>query len=498
MVPGEVIAGDVKIKLSGPCTGAESYTLGLRYKEKVFSRLSAPIPKKPKFRYNSVQNKDMWSVHEEERIAFEIKSPLGTDPLSRNFTTRFGVLVPNTNYPPGLDCRFGFMHNGGAGDMISSESIYEYFVEIGFSNGTISEIPAGMTAFAPFYLSTENNTPSVNVSLSPTPTRSRLNMKPPVDRLGSNYTIEVSFPEGAHVHQNSSVNFTAIVHRTGYTNRTDVPIELCALLGNGIEWLSQELQNRTQPFLPSIKALVPSVSPVQNLQFHRVVNFPNQPPCREIKFAATPAPLTHESPIFSTSSEPISLSLYVNHDAVPDFSTYYQKLRHRVKLDLHVTPDPSEPWDNEFEKIQWEKQIAVVGADELDWVPWMPPTQPRRRLLYGNANVLSVIPMQKEGPVRSTPIHYLSDKARQPVFVDPSDIADLRLMLPEERDLMAPLTQPSIRVFAKGEEVPRRYCTSADMRYPIYVGDTWVRKVLPMAVEGQHEKDAVDHLLVVQ
>jgi hypothetical protein len=109
------------------------------------------------------------------------------------------------------------MHNGGAGDvgttliyfvlysmslqMISSESIYEYFVEIGFSNGTISEIPAGMTAFAPFYLSTENNTPSVNVSLSPTPTRSRPNMKPPVDRLGSNYTIEVSFPEGAHVHQ---------------------------------------------------------------------------------------------------------------------------------------------------------------------------------------------------------------------------------------------------------------------------------------------------------
>jgi len=39
MVPGEVIAGDVKIKLSGPCTGAESYKLGLRYKEKVFWKL---------------------------------------------------------------------------------------------------------------------------------------------------------------------------------------------------------------------------------------------------------------------------------------------------------------------------------------------------------------------------------------------------------------------------------------------------------------------------
>jgi hypothetical protein len=84
--------------------------------------------------------------------------------------------------------------------MMSSESIYEYFVEIGFSNGTTSEIPAGMTAFTPFYLSTENNAPSINVSLSPPPAPS-FNKKPSVDRLQSNYTIELSFPEGAHVHQ---------------------------------------------------------------------------------------------------------------------------------------------------------------------------------------------------------------------------------------------------------------------------------------------------------
>jgi hypothetical protein len=71
-------------------------------------------------------------------------------------------------------------------------------------------------------------------------------------------------------------------------------------------------------------------------------------------------------------------------------------------------------------------------------------------------------------------------------------------MLPEERDLIAPLTQPSIKVFAKGEELPRRYSHDIDTRYPIYVGDTWVRKVLPMAAEGQREGDIVDHLLVVQ
>lgn len=111
MVPGEVITGDAKVKLSGLCAGAESYTLGLRYKEKVFWKLrreDAPIPKMPKLRYNwtvsnsdlfrvgpfhnhgspeynetewrayesLVQNKDLWSLHEEERIAFAIKIPL--------------------------------------------------------------------------------------------------------------------------------------------------------------------------------------------------------------------------------------------------------------------------------------------------------------------------------------------------------------------------------------------------------------------------------------
>jgi hypothetical protein len=29
-----------------------------------------------------------------------------TDVLPRKFTTRFGILVPNTNYPPGIDYRY--------------------------------------------------------------------------------------------------------------------------------------------------------------------------------------------------------------------------------------------------------------------------------------------------------------------------------------------------------------------------------------------------------
>lgn len=39
LTPGDVIAGDVKVKLLGPCAEAESYTIGLRYKERIFWKL---------------------------------------------------------------------------------------------------------------------------------------------------------------------------------------------------------------------------------------------------------------------------------------------------------------------------------------------------------------------------------------------------------------------------------------------------------------------------
>ena len=289
----------------------------------------------------------------------------------------------------------------------------------------------------------------------------------------------------------SSMNFTVTVHRTGYTNRTDTPAELCASL-NGLdvsEWYPAELKDRTQPSDPyaySIKELVPSKQIAHDL---RPLS------CRQINFAAVTEDLTQDGDVSSTSSEPFSLSLHVDRDAVPDFSTYYHKLVHRVSLTLRVNPDPSEPWDNAFEKEVWEKYTTEVDETDSDWVPWS-FTQTRSRVLTGKLGV-SVIPMQKQGFVRSTPIHYLSDEARQPSFVHVSHIDDLRSMSPEERDLIAPLAQPSMKVFAEGEERCGRYFTALDVRQPIYVGDTWTNKVLPMVAEG-HGADTVDQLFVVQ
>ncbi|KAG1750799.1 hypothetical protein EDB19DRAFT_1904196 [Suillus lakei] len=529
LVPGAVIPGDVRIKLSGPCPDAESYALGLRYKERIFWKLrreDAPIPQMPTLKhipmdrnsfraprpfqntgnvdyndkeriYNKpVHDQNIWSVHEDERMAFEIKIPLvgadsaeGAEPLPTSFTTRFGILVPNTNYPPGLDRRKGQRVVRSKGqNIIFSESAYEYFVEIKFSNGTTSEIPAGITNFTPVYHSTDNDAPRVSMSLEHMGPRTK-SPQSSVDMLQSNYTIEIYFPDGAHVSQNSTVNITATVHRMGYTNRTDIPLELCVFLQgpNVIEWHPQELKNHT---------LAPSMEESMSMISARLDS--NSIPCRDIDFAAAPTPLTHEGYISSTSSEPLSLSIHVASDVVPNFLGYYQKLGYRVNLSLQIKSDPSEPWENEFEKMRWERQIADVDEldeTDFDWVPWMPPTQTRRRFLGGYTNI-SVIAMQKQGSVRSTPDHYLSDNARQPVFIDSSDIADLRLMLPEERDLIAPLAKPSIKVFAEGEELPHsRYYPATDMRRPIYVGDTWVKKVLQ---KGQRERDATDRLLVVQ
>ncbi|KAG2135330.1 hypothetical protein DEU56DRAFT_807644 [Suillus clintonianus] len=547
MGPGDIIAGDVRIRLSGPCADVESYALGLRYKENIFWKLrsigfthiirdtcslnlsrrrqDAPIPKQPEFKYNhtdsnydlfqvrmpfymtadynetewatyqnSVQNKELWSLYEEERIAFEIKTPLvgekGTDPLLKIFASRFGILVPNTNYPPGLDYRSNAwsIPSAGATDTVSTESIYEYFVEIRFGNGTISEIPAGITSFTPLYLSTKDDTLRRNISLVPqSPGR---NSEPVVDVLRSNYTIELSFP--GRVYQNSSVNITATVHRMGYTNRTDAPMQLCASL-NGpdvIEWHHQELKNRSRLFGRMINALVPFVEPSRSPPF-----FPH--PCREISFEAAPIDLTCEGRISSSFSKPFSLSVHISHNSAPDFLAYYcQKLGYNLDLSLQVKPDTSEPWEQKSEKAQWEKQAAAMDESDFDWVPWLPAIQTRRRFLTGSIG-LSVISMQKRCPVRSTPVHYLSDEARQPAFVDVSDIVDLRSMSLEERDLLAPFAQPSIKVFAKGEELNGRYFSAFGMEERIYVGETWANKVLPLTAEGPRKEGTVDHSVFV-
>jgi hypothetical protein len=278
-------------------------------------------------------------------------------------------------------------------------------------------------------------------------------------------------------------------------NRTDTPVEICVFPSEDvIEWHPQQLKTRFQTPRNNIRALAP---PMQ------LVHPSKRSPCREIDFTAAATDLTQAG---HTSLGPLSLSLYADFSAIPDFSTYYQKLSHQVMFRLLVKPDPSVQWENQFEKQQWEWQAEQrekhnVDMDEtdFDWVPWsfsIPMTrtqQPPPRSFIGKVD-LPIFPKQKQGPVRPTPVHYLSDEARQPLFVDVSDIDDLRLMAPDERDLIAPLAQPFIKVFAEGEELGCRYFTAFETQKPIYVGETWANKVLPVLAEG-HGTDTLGHFI---
>jgi hypothetical protein len=290
-------------------------------------------------------------------------------------------------------------------------------------------------------------------------------------------------------------------------NRTDTPVEICVLPSeDAIEWHPQELKTQFQTPRDNIRALVP---PMQLVYPSR------RSSCREINFTAAATDLTQDGHVSSTSLGPLSLSLYADLSTVPDFSTYYQKFGHQVTFRLLVEPDPSVQWENQLEEQQWEWEAEHceweaeywenVDMDEtdFDWVPWSPSIpmtrtqRPQPRSFIGKVD-LSVLPKQKQGPVRLPPVHYLSDEARQPLFVDVSDINDLRcLMSPDERNLIAPLAQPFIKVFAEGEELGCRYFTAFDWQKPIYVGETWANKVLPVLAEGQGT-DTLDHLFVLQ
>ena len=73
--------------------------------------------------------------------------------------------------------------------------MYEYFVRVGFTNGTVREIPAGFTAFQPVYDSLHNpgGLKSVTFQLE---TESSLDGSPTESSPMANYTVEISTVSG--------------------------------------------------------------------------------------------------------------------------------------------------------------------------------------------------------------------------------------------------------------------------------------------------------------
>ncbi|KIJ63017.1 hypothetical protein HYDPIDRAFT_113523 [Hydnomerulius pinastri MD-312] len=473
LVPGEIIEGDARIKLDGDCPEVESYALGLRLKEASRSRTRISPETSPGQGGWSFADQqpmplgEVWDWHNEVRLAFEAKVPLAArEPNghgSRGSIQEFALLVPYTNYPPGVNSHSSIEPHKE--NSVRTESFYEYFAEIHWANGTRQEVLAGITAFQPLIPAETSGENTVKITFKES---RQFSVEPfPDDPLRSTYTADIQFADISQVVQGSKVNASVTIFRTGYNNRTDEP--LCVNL------IHSGQHNWPEPTGPVIggkhlgqiaKQLgAASRSPSQSEgagRSCRPVDFPKQDHCWEC-----------DGVLDVTASNPVWVPLYIDTMSPVDFSAAYRNYVGRVTAVLFVTADPSEPMESHERRMY----INPNGHtdDEYEWISWTKQREVQCRYLSGNVS-LPLWSHSSLGPgVTQPPIHYLSPEARAPVFVDSAMVSKLRDMTVEERDAMAPVPNPHVSVIPK-DEVDN---TSYEARSIIYVGETWAKKVLP-------------------
>ncbi|KAH7916551.1 hypothetical protein BJ138DRAFT_995536, partial [Hygrophoropsis aurantiaca] len=502
MTPGTVIQGDVKILLDEACPEVESYTLGLRFKERVFFKILRrrnhsldtiedidifePPSRRDIFGFpinsinnssewkvyeDAVVNKDIWLVHEEETLTFELKYQLDI-PKNGDLVSKFGLLVPDTNYPPALDHRRSATHLG-SDEIQQIESVYEYFIEILFANGTLREFPAGITAFQPLYLP---STPS-NLKLT-LPLEIKSHKHDALrDPLQSNYTAEITLRYDGIFLPDSSQNLSIVVYRSGYSNRTDMPTHI-SISTHGeylTKWSDFKLSSRDVLHKARTTSGLSTTLDFDPPPWNWWRNAEPPPLIFPKTYLADSGADNETGQLVTTSSEPIMLSFDIERDHIPSFSARYQTLGTRLCLFLQVRKGVEEPYDRNdpFDTIK----SNTVDDIPYDWVPRSKPEQVRGFRSYSTCTNVSVA--FKSPPFTVAPAHYLSIDARTPIFVDPSTVPDWLSRSREERNLCAPLANHQTKVTAKGDEKIIRYFSGRGLNEPIYVGETWVKKVLP-------------------
>ncbi|KAF8551405.1 hypothetical protein OG21DRAFT_287686 [Imleria badia] len=551
LVPDSIVGGDTRVKISAGCPAVETVSLGLRLKERsIVKALRSQEDRKwmssmNQHRQNvdwqrispwdipwhgrscqsdeateTLNNKDLWVVREEERLVFETTQVIHMAKgafRDHDVVQDFAVLVPSTNFPPALDYTNSMFVLGSNIELSDVEFMYEYFIRVPFANGTTEEILAGLTSFQPLYDPTDTlrGPSSEAIALEPTHLGATLKDSP------INYTAQVSdlvFTEGS---ENQVV--TVVITRTGPARTFTAPltIQACVQTTHSSKW-AVEYGMRGSGLLRSPGYVLRSTP--EDVQAREKMRHRWIPSCRgrsdgtgvSVTMPNSTSDEIQSGDVVTTTSAAVSIAVAVDRLQVANFETYYQTLANSLRITLETPRSEDEsvnPDDPSAEVPSTWGPEPKFGDDEEPWVPWekKPESERPRRKSWGtySGSVPVVVRPMSAGKVMPSQrclhavdmtsgqvilsnceqhslIHYLDEGARGPIFVDPSVIHEFLAEDPSQRALRAPILEPVVSSPPEGEELVYRY-----HRHPrkplIYVGETWVKKVVN---KDQHKVSA--------
>ena len=210
--------------------------------------------------------------------------------------------------------------------------------------------------------------------------------------------------------------------------------------------------------------------------------------------------------VVTTTSAAVIIPVAVDRGQVSNFETYYQTLGNSLRITVETPRSEDDSVDPDDPSVgvppSWAPEF---GDDEEPWVPWeKKPESERPRKSWGTYSGKVPVFVRSIGEVtlpqrchhaqdmwgqivvilfgetkceqNYSSIHYLDEDARGPIFVDPSAIRKFLAEDPAQRGLRAPLLGPVVSSPPEGEELVYRYHHHPH-KPPIYVGETWVKKV---------------------
>ncbi|KAF8512479.1 hypothetical protein JB92DRAFT_271314 [Gautieria morchelliformis] len=449
--PGQVLQGDVKIKLDGACSDVSSYGIGLRFMERSWvkaRREGVVLPEPPtangssptstslndsifeplklgnaafwsgsergvepsawKAYQDGLRNPELWLAREEERIGFESRHILRKGPLGETNTA-------------------------------DAEHIYAYFVDVTFANGTRHEVPAGYTSFRAVLPVEQTETETFRTIATPPSKCKKGHSCPDIteeDPAQGQYALEVIFSNGRHVVRGSSNNVTIIAHQMGPGNHHLLNLQsLDVRLQHNLSWAAMfAADNETaKSILNSGSFKTSQLLPVieDGMVYHQFIS--------EQLVNGIEAPQLFQARVVENATASSAEAINVSY---------------RVTLQV---------------------QNVSSTNDEDDESAWTPKEEETE---YLEARIPLFVRTHDGTSEAPAPTHYLSAGARRPVFVDPVSISELQRKGIADRDMLAPAAEARIITPVGDDIVKHRYYDATRLRGPTaappyYVGDVW-------------------------